>query len=109
MGMMPVRLKMSDGYARCCGWVLACLLLAACSVSKEREALPPPPDPGPLGWEVPPPFSAQALLPADWIKGPHHLVQDEVVNDGSQHHFPVTSEFGSLPATGYASLPTPIT
>lgn len=104
MGMMPVRLARIDGYTRCCGWVLVCGLLAACSVSKERVALPPPPDPGPLGWEVPPPFSAQALLPADWLKGPHHMVQDEVVNDGAQHHFVVTSDFGTFPATGAAML-----
>lgn len=108
MGMMPVRLRRSRGYARGCGWVLVCWLLAACSVIKEREALPPPPDPGPLGWEVPPPFFAQALLPADWLKGPHHLVEDEVVNDGAQHHFVVTSDFGTFPAAGPDMLRTRI-
>jgi hypothetical protein len=75
-------------------------------VTKEREALPPPPAPGPLGWEVPPPLSAQGLLPPDWLKGPHHLVQDEVVNDGAQHHFVVTSDFGVFPATGASMLRT---
>ena len=87
-------------------WACVCVVLVACAVSKEREALPPPPAPGPLGWEIPPPFSAQALLPADWLKGPHHLVQDEVVNDGAQHHFVVTSDFGIFPATGAAVLRT---
>ena len=104
--MMPVRLRRPHNYARGCGWVLVCALLVACSVSKEREALPPPPAPGPLGWEVPPPFFAQALLPPDWLKGPHHLVEDEVVNDGAQHHFVVTSDFGTFPATGPAMLRT---
>jgi hypothetical protein len=86
--------------------VLVSVLLVACSVTKEREALPPPPAPGPLGWEVPPPLSAQALLPPEWLKGPHHLVQDDVENDGAQHHFVVTSEFGAFPATGTSMLRT---
>lgn len=103
---MPVRRRRSDGHARVLGWTLVCVLLAACSVTKEREALPSPPAPGPLGWEVPPPLSAQALLPPELLKGAHHLVQDEVVNDGAQHHFVVTSEFGVFPATGASMLRT---
>ena len=106
MGRMPVRPKDSESHVRALGWACICALLVACSVSKEREALPPPPAPGPLGWEVPPPLSAQALLPADWLKGPHHLVEDEVVNDGAQHHFVVTSDFGVFPATGTSMLRT---
>ena len=77
---------MKDIFSRCVGWRLLCALLVACSVTKEPDPLPAPPQPGPLGWEVPPPMSAQALLPPDWLKGPHYLVQDEVVNDGAQHH-----------------------
>lgn len=53
-------------------------------------------------------MSAQALLPPDWLKGPHYLVQDEVVNDGAQHHFVVNSDFGAFPATGTAMLRTRI-
>jgi hypothetical protein len=49
---------------------------------------------------------AQALLPADWLKGPHHVIQDDVVNDGAQHHFVVTSEFGTFPAVGTGMLRT---
>ncbi|MGA6826384.1 hypothetical protein ACO9S2_02100 [Nitrospira sp. NS4] len=96
------------GHAHGLVWVCVCALLVACSVTKEREGLPPPPEPGPLEWEVPPPLSAQALLPADWLKGPQHMVQDEVVNDGAQHHFVVTSDFGTFPATGVAMLRTRI-
>ncbi len=103
---MFVRRRRSDGLERCLGWVLVSVLLVACSVTKEREALPPPPAPGPLGWEVPPPLSAQALLPPEWLKGPHHLVQDDVENDGAQHHFVVTSDFGAFPATGSSMLRT---
>lgn len=105
---MSVLRRKLVGLAHASGWVCVCLLLASCSVSKERETLLPPPDPGPLGWEVPPTLSAQALLPADWLKGPHHLVGDEVVNDGAQHHFVVTSDFGTFPATGAAMLRTRI-
>ena len=106
MARMFVRRRRSDGLERCLGWVLVSVLLVACSVTKEREALPPPPAPGPLGWEVPPPLSAQALLPPEWLKGPHHLVQDDVENDGAQHHFVVTSDFGAFPATGSSMLRT---
>ena len=91
--------------ARCLEWALVCALLVACSVPKEREPLPSP-SPGPLGWEAPPLFSAAGLLTPDWLKGPHHSVQDEVVNDGAQHHFVVTSEFGTFPAVGMPMLRT---
>jgi hypothetical protein len=55
--------------------------------------------------------SASSLLcsgaaPPDWLKGPHHSVQDEVVNDGAQHHFVVSSEFGTFPAVGMPMLRT---
>ncbi len=53
-------------------------------------------------------MSAQALLPPDWLKGPHYLVQNEVVNDGAQHHFVVNSDFGAFPATGTSMLRTRI-
>jgi hypothetical protein len=74
---------------------------------KERDALPLP-SPGPLGWEVPPLFSAAGLLTSEWLKGPHHSIQDEVVNDGAQHHFVVSSEFGTFPAVGMPMLRTKV-
>jgi len=86
--------------------VIFCAGLVACSGAKGPEPLPLPPAPGPLGWEVPPLFSAQGVLPSEWLKGAHHLVQDEVVNDGAQHHFTVTSDFGVFPATGTPMLRT---
>jgi hypothetical protein len=55
---------------------------------------------------VPPLFSAVGLLTPDWLKGPHHSVQDELVNDGAQHHFVVTSGFGTYPAVGMPMLRT---
>jgi hypothetical protein len=72
---------------------------------KEREPLPSS-SPGPLGWEVPPLFSAGELLTPDWLKGPHHSVQDKLVNDGAQHHFVVNSEFGTFSAVGVPMLRT---
>jgi hypothetical protein len=89
--------------ARALDWALVCALLVGCSVPKEREPLPAP-SPGPLGWEVPSLFSAVGLLAPDWLKGPHHSLQDEVVNDGAQHHFVVSSEFGTFPAVGIPML-----
>lgn len=103
---MPVRRRRAADHVQAFGWSLVCALLVACSVTKEREALPPPPAPGPLGWEVPPPWSAQALLPPELLKGAHHVVRDEVVNDGAQHHFVVISDFGIFPATGTPMLRT---
>ena len=88
-------------------WAFVCAFLVACSVPKEREALPSP-SPGPLGWEVAPLFSAAGLLTPDWLKGSHHSVQDEVVNDGAQHHFVVSSEFGTFPAVGLPLLRTQV-
>ena len=57
---------------------------------------------------MPPLFSASGLLTPDWLKGPHHSVQDEVVNDGAQHHFVVSSEFGTFPAVGLPNLRTQV-
>ena len=57
---------------------------------------------------MPPLFSASGLLTPDWLKGPHHSVQDEVVNDGAQHHFVVSSEFGTFPAVGLPKLRTQV-
>ncbi|SLM46818.1 conserved protein of unknown function [Nitrospira japonica] len=91
--------------ARRLAWALVCGLLVACSAPKERESLSPP-SPGPLGWEVPPLFSAAGILTPAWLKGPHHSVQDEVVNDGVQYHFVVNSEFGAFPAAGVPMLRT---
>ena len=102
---VPVRRAGFYASARCLEWALACALLIACSVPKEREPLPPP-SPGPLGWEVPPLLSAAGLLTPDWRQGLHHSVQEEVVNDGVQHHFAVTSEFGTFPAVGMPMLRT---
>jgi len=93
--------------ARCLEWALVCAFLVACSAPKEREVLPSP-SPGPVGWEVPPLFSAGELLGPEWLKGPHHSVQDQVVNDGVQHHFMVHSEFGAFPAVGLPMLRTQV-
>lgn len=104
---MPLHALSRYASARCLEWALVCALLVACSVPKEREPLPFP-SPGPLGWEVPPLFSAAGLLTPDWLKGPHHSVQDEVVNDGAQHHFVVSSEFGTFPSVGMPMLRTQV-
>ena len=93
--------------ARCLEWALVCAFLVACSAPKERQALPFP-SPGPFGWEVPPFFAAGQLITPDWLKGSHHSVQDQVVNDGVQHHFMVNSEFGTFPAVGLPMLRTQV-
>src|SRR6478735_11694103 len=102
--VVPFR-RLGFSSARCLEWALVCVLLTACSVPKDREPLPSPSS-GPMGWEVPPLFSASGLLTPDWLKGPHHSVQDEIVNDGAQHHFVVSSDFGPFPAVGMPMLRT---
>ena len=57
---------------------------------------------------MPPLFSAAGLLTPAWLKGPHHTVQDELVNDGAQHHFVVSSEFGTFRAIGIPMLRTQV-
>jgi hypothetical protein len=79
---VPFRQAGSRASTRCLQYALVCALLVACSVVKEREFLPSP-SPGPLGWEVPPFFSAAGLVTPDWLKGSNHSVQYEVVNDVS--------------------------
>ena len=103
----PLQVPSEHAFVRCLEWALAVVLLVACSAPKERERLPLP-SPGPLGWEVPTLFSAAGLLTPDWLKGSHHSVQDEVVNDGAQHHFVVNSEFGTFPAVGMPMLGTQV-
>jgi len=87
---------------------MVCVLLVACSMAKGPTALQDPPSPGPLGWEMPPLFSAPGVLPPELLKGAHHLVRGEVVNDGAQHHFVVTTDFGIFPATGVSAVRTRI-
>jgi len=77
------------------GIILAVFYLG-CSETTEQFILPSPPNPGPRGWETPPLLSAQALLPPELRKGPHHEAQNGVVNDGAQNHFVITSEFGEF-------------
>ncbi|BFU94044.1 MAG: conserved protein of unknown function [Nitrospira sp.] len=103
----PLQALSRSASARCLEWAFVCALLVACSAAKEREALPSL-SPGPLGWEVPPLFSAAGLLTPHWLKGFHHSVQDEVVNDGAQYHFVVSSGSGTFPAVGLPMLRTQV-
>ncbi len=104
---VPFRQPGPSAPLRCLAWALVCTLLVACSVPKERETLPIP-SPGPFGWEGPPLFDAGRLLTSNWLKGPHHSVQDEVMNDGAQHHFVVNSKFGTFPTVGMPMLRTQV-
>lgn len=55
-------------------------------------------------YEAPPVFRAATLWPTQLLKGPHHAVQDQVVNDGYMNHYTLESSFGLLRANSNAEL-----
>jgi len=54
----------------------------------------------PPEYETPPVFAPEELLPLELIAGPHHYVDDEVVNDGYTNHYMIQSDFGPFAAPG---------
>ena len=54
--------------------------------------------------EVPPRFTAAALLSPEAAKGPHHSVADDVRTEGYFHEFSVSSDFGPFEAIGRTQL-----
>jgi len=57
-------------------------------------------------YEPPPRFQAGEILPAELVKGPHHVVLDEVEAQDFYQEFHVTSDFGRIDAEGRAVLRT---
>jgi len=49
-------------------------------------------------YESPPILKAADLLPADLLKGEHHEIEPQVVNDGFMNHFTIRSDFGTFEA-----------
>ena len=47
-------------------------------------------------YESPPVLSASVLLPAQILQGPHHRVDERVVNDGYLNHYTIHSQFGEF-------------
>ena len=61
------------------------------------------------GYEAPSArLQASAILPSDLIKGPHHQVADDVVNDGYMNHYRIGSSYGDFTAASTAELRTRI-
>jgi hypothetical protein len=60
------------------------------------------------GWgqdiEVPPTLSAAQILPAGIVKGPHHTVDERVLNDGYMNHYTIHSRFGQFEVVSTAKL-----
>lgn len=56
------------------------------------------------GDEPAPDFKASALLPAAALKGPHHLVAEQVTTQSYFHQFAITSDYGKLEAVGRSQL-----
>jgi hypothetical protein len=56
------------------------------------------------GYEGAATFKASAILPASWLKGPHHKVAEEVRTDGYFQTFTITSDYGTIPAEGRSML-----
>ena len=56
-------------------------------------------------YEVPPAaLQASAILPPDVLRGPHHQVAEEVVNDGYVNHYRLSSPVGAFTAVSTAAL-----
>ena len=53
-------------------------------------------------YEEPPVLKASDLLPADLLKGEHHEIEAQVVNDGFMNHFTIRSDFGTFEAKSLA-------
>lgn|GEM_PF-4759232 len=55
-------------------------------------------------YETPPTFKASDILPPALLSGPHHRVNDEVVNDGYINRYTIESKFGSFDGVTSAKL-----
>ena len=56
------------------------------------------------GYEDPPTLRASELLPPELLRGPHHLVAEDVRNDGFWNHYRIQSNFGRFWAHGAFQL-----
>ncbi len=55
-------------------------------------------------FETPPIFKASLILPPLLLRGPHHQVREDVVNDGYINHYSINSKFGTLTGITSAKL-----
>jgi hypothetical protein len=55
-------------------------------------------------FEQPPRFQASKILPSKIRSGPHHRVEEHVVNDGFMNLYQITSDFGALEANSNTEL-----
>lgn len=58
----------------------------------------------PPGFETPPELVAADIVPAELMSGPHHKLEQRVINDGYSNHYLVVSDFGDFPAVGMMEL-----
>jgi hypothetical protein len=56
------------------------------------------------GYDAPARFKASAILPASWLKGPHHQVSEEVGTEGYFQTFSIVSDYGTIPAESRSML-----
>ncbi len=66
--------------------------------------MPPEVQAEPPGYESPPLMVATDVVPGEMLTGPHHEVDQHVVNDGFTNHYLVVSDFGDFPAAGFLEL-----
>ncbi len=55
-------------------------------------------------FETPPIFKASKILPPSLLRGPHHQVREDVVNDGYINHYSINSKFGTFTGVTSAKL-----
>ncbi|MGZ8435817.1 MAG: hypothetical protein ACXWW4_11505 [Candidatus Binatia bacterium] len=56
------------------------------------------------GYETAPVLSASKILPPELLSGPHHRVQERVINDGFLNTYQIDSKFGAFTAVSTAVL-----
>jgi hypothetical protein len=84
------------------GWLCGCATPTTRSIrvatEKERAAA------AESGFEVSPVRRASDLIAEDWLIGPHHQVDAEVMHDGRENVYWVASDFGEFEAYGDEQL-----
>lgn len=79
---------------------LTIVFIVAAGLCQAQE----PPSHSQLNYEVAKDLSAADLLPAELLRGEHHVVDDRVRNDGYLNYYTIQSDFGEFEAVSTASL-----
>lgn len=79
------------------------LTLSALPLTAQQAPIPPT-QPAPQSLEQPPTLKASEVLRPEILRGPHHLVMENVPTAGFLNHYSVQSDFGNYQIKGNALL-----